>query len=110
MTNVPPNSSKQAPTGVPSAASRRPVGATRQERQAAEILSAIHQGRTSHALDLAFEHLEEFGGDQSVVQMLASAVANQHDLALSLAFEALLRRIQGESDCPNASGLAMRVR
>ncbi|HEX6392625.1 MAG TPA: hypothetical protein VFZ97_04240 [Acidimicrobiales bacterium] len=92
MTNMPPDSSE------------RPAGATRSERQHAEILLAIHKGRTSHALDLAFEHLDEFGADQSVVLELASAVADQDDSSLSIEFDALLRRIGGKSDNQNGRG------
>jgi len=98
MTNVPPNSSNRPPPVVPSPASERHAGTTRRERQRAEILSAIRKGRTSHALDLAFEHLEEFGPDQTVVQMLASRVANQHDPGPAIEFDALLRRIEDKSD------------
>jgi hypothetical protein len=90
MTNLPRNSSDEPQPGVPCDASERLAGSTRQERQHAEILFAIHNGRTSHALGLAFEHLEEFGPDQSVVQMLASAVADQHDPALAIELDALL--------------------
>jgi hypothetical protein len=98
MTNVPLNSSNGPPPGVPSDIFERRPGATHRERQHAEILTAIHKGRTSHALDLAFEHLEEFGPDQPIVHMLASAVADQHDPALTLDFDALLRCIRGKSD------------
>ena len=99
MTTSPRNSPKRPPSGVPS----EPLaGATRQERQHAEILFAIHRGWTSHALDLAFEHLEEFGPDQSVIQSLASAVGNQHDPAVAIEFEALVRRIGDKSDRQNA--------
>jgi hypothetical protein len=68
----------------------QPSEATRQERQRAEILTAIHQNRTSHALGLAFEHVDEFGIDQLVVQMLTSAVAGRRDRALSVEFDAFL--------------------
>jgi hypothetical protein len=102
MTNVPLHPSTGPPLGEPSDTSERIAGPTRRERQHAEILSGIRNGRTSHALDLAFEHLDEFGPDQMVVQMLGSAVANQPDPALAIEFEALLRRIGSKSDSQNA--------
>jgi hypothetical protein len=69
-------------------------GAPRRERQHVEILSAILEGRASRALGLAFEHLDEFGIDQLVLQMLSSAVADRHDPALSLELDAFLARVE----------------
>ena len=81
---------------------QRSAGTSRRIRQQTEIFSAIHNGRTSHALDLAFEHLEEFGSDRAIVQALASAVDIQHTPALSVEFEALLRRLEGHTDSQNS--------
>jgi hypothetical protein len=105
MTDVPLDSSTGPQPSLPSDTSHPPAGSTRRERQHAEIRSAIHEGRTGHALDLAFEHLEEFGPDHSVFQMLASAVANQHDPALATEFEALLLRVGGQIGQRSGAGL-----
>jgi SAM-dependent methyltransferase len=84
---------KQAEASRPEG-SARSGRATRRERQHVEILSAILRGQTSHALGLAFEHLDEFGVDQPVVEMLSAAVAERHDAALSLEFDMFLRRVR----------------
>jgi hypothetical protein len=76
----------------------RLAGTTRRERQHVEILSALLQGKTSHALGLAFEHLEEFSIDPLVVQMLSSAVADRDDPALSVEFGMFLRRVTEKSE------------
>jgi hypothetical protein len=77
---------------------------TRRERQREEILSAILQNRTSHALGLAFEHLDEFGIDQLLVQTLTSAVAGRNDPALSVEFDAFLKRVRDAAERPPMSG------
>jgi hypothetical protein len=67
--------------------------ATRRERQQAEILAAARHDRVSHALDLAFEHLDEFGPDHLVVHVLSNAVAESREPALLAEFDAFLKRL-----------------
>jgi hypothetical protein len=106
MTDPSPYSSPVSSSGTSSrrSDSHKPGGrhqlreATRRERQREEILSAILQNRTSHALGLAFEHLDEFGIDQLLVQTLISAVAGRNDPALSIELDAFLRRLRDTTE------------
>jgi hypothetical protein len=91
MTDPPPHHSLASSQGTPSPASD--AASTRRERQRVEILSAILQGQTAHALGLAFEHLDEFSIDPVVVRMLSSAVADRGDPGLSVELALLLCRV-----------------
>jgi hypothetical protein len=68
------------------------AGWNRKERQRAEILSAVLDDRVGHALDLAFEHVAEFGEDQLVARVLCIAVAKRQDPLLVAELDALRRR------------------
>ena len=70
---------------------------TRRERQKAEILSAVRDGRVAHAVDLAFEHFEEFGVDRHVAETLADAVAERRDPVLTAELDACLVRADTRS-------------
>ena len=68
-------------------------GTNRQERQKTEILAAVSGGRVAHALDLAFEHLHEYGWDPVLVEALSRAVAECQEPGLSAQLAALLHRL-----------------
>ena len=57
---------------------------TRRQRQQNEILEAALEGRLRHALDLAFQHFDEFGPDPLVVdtfrRVMASLAESWEDL------------------------------
>jgi hypothetical protein len=64
----------------------------------------VLEGRLAHALDLAFEHLEEFRPDDLVVGALSRALTERGDAALSAEFEALRQRFSrgGRAARPSA--------
>jgi hypothetical protein len=68
----------------------------RRRRQQAEIAAAAID-RPAHALDLAFEHFDEYGPDPLIIERLSNAVANQCEPALVAEFGALVDRFNGQS-------------
>jgi hypothetical protein len=66
----------------------------RRQRQHAEIAAAATV-RPAHALDLAFEHFEEYGPDPLIFEILFESVANERDPALTAEFDALIDRFNG---------------
>ena len=73
-------------------------GTSRRERQQVEILAALLDDRPAHALDLTFEHLEEYGPDPLVVHVLATVVSKRQDPALSSQLDALRRRVKEKAE------------
>ena len=68
----------------------------RRQRQQAEIAHAAFD-RPAHALDLAFEHFEEFGPDPVVIETLSDSLAIQREPALFAEFDALIERFTAKS-------------
>ena len=68
----------------------------RRQRQQAEIANAAFD-RPAHALDLAFEHFEEFGPDPVVIETLSDSLAIQTEPALFAEFDALIERFTAKS-------------
>ena len=68
----------------------------RRQRQQSEIATAAFD-RPAHALDLAFEHFEEFGPDPVVIKTLSDSLAIQREPALFAEFDALIERFTAKS-------------
>jgi hypothetical protein len=65
---------------------------SRQDRQHIEILTALLHGRLSQALDLAFEHLSEFGSDPLLTHLLDRCICDRDDPGLTAGLHALHER------------------
>jgi hypothetical protein len=96
MTNCPTPSDQPIRRGSPTPRPdpTRAPGATRRDRQHVEILSAILAEHITRALGLAFEHIDEFGPDPLIIDMLYRAIARRQDPVLSAELASLAARDQ----------------
>jgi hypothetical protein len=76
------------------------AGAERRDRQLVEILSSALGDRLARSLDLAFEHVAEFGSDPLLIGLLCLRVKEERDPH----FDRLLGALIGLAQAPRAPG------
>jgi hypothetical protein len=75
----------------------------RRQRQQAEIAAAAVD-RPAHALDLAFEHFQEYGPDPLIIEILFDTVTSERDPALTAEFDALFDRFNEQFEMNPRAG------